>query len=555
MRVRVSEVIWGLILAAAAVLPVAATASWLNAAHGALPADRVAGVWLLKITIALLAMFAISLSRSSEKNAAATPAAEHAIGSPTGVVWLVIGAALALRLYRLDTELWLDEVLLLARYVPLEFRQLISTFDSQNHQPLYSLMAKAAYMVAGPADWAIRVPAVLFGVASLGALWWFGRRVTSGPEAMLAVVILAVSYHHVWFSQNARGYTTMLFLSLAGSTVFLRLCQETHRDQRLVWSYAVLMALATYTHLTAALIAVGHALALLLVTRWTSAEERAGARWPLIGLVASALITLCLYSLMLPQVVRQLHQPTMEGVAVEWTGIGWMLREAARVLSAGIPGGLASVMVALVVVGAGVWSYWRQSRLLTLVMFMPLLVTLGAVMAAGHNLWPRFFFFAAGFLVLAAIRGGFTLVRAAVRWHPDRIAIAGASVVALLSLTTVPRAWQPKQQFRAAYDFVESQRLPGDVAVAVDMVASVYRLRGWAPTWRLTTDSAELAAAARSARRTWVVYTLPARLRAAEPELYRQLSPPRYETVRVFPATVGGGEIHVLRHDTTLTHD
>jgi hypothetical protein len=43
-------------------------------------------------------------------------------------------------------------------------------------------------------------------------------------------------------------------------------------------------------------------------------------------------------------------------------------------------------------------------------------------------------------VVLLAIRGGFVLVRAAVRWQPDRIATVGACGVALLSLWIVPAA-------------------------------------------------------------------------------------------------------------------
>jgi hypothetical protein len=55
--------------------------------------------------------------------------------------------------------------------------------------------------------------------------------------------------------------------------------------------------------------------------------------------------------------------------------------------------------------------------------------------------------------------------------------------------------------------------------------------------------------------RTWVVHTLPARIRAVAPELYQHLSSPRFEVVRVFSATVGGGEIHILRHDSATGHD
>jgi hypothetical protein len=300
---------------------------------------------------------------------------------------------------------------------------------------------------------------------------------------------------------------------------------------------------------------VGHAVALLLTTNWNSPSARLSARWPAIAIALSGLLTLTLYAPMLPQVWSKLTTPTMEGVEVEWTGIGWMASEAVRVLSQGIPGGVVTVVVGLSVIGAGLVSYWRQSRLTTLSMTLPILVTLVTIVAAGHNLWPRFFFFAAGFMVLLALRGGFVMVRWVMRERGDQVAIAGACAVALLSLITVPRAWLPKQQFRAAMEYVEEQRKPGDGVVALDVASWVYLLRGWAPDWGFTTRLTMLADAERSANRTWVVYTLPARLKAVAPELFDHVSTPRYRVVRTFPATVGGGEIQVLLHDTSTEHD
>lgn len=545
---------WLALAIAAVLLPVDATAAWLKGAHTATPADLVAGVWILKVSLVALAVCALSVRRLP-----ARVVQDAAAGNPVGgngrlVLAAILVIALGLRLYRIDTELWLDEIILRLRYVPLEFRQLISTYDSQNHQPLYSLFARLSFLTAGGTDWSLRVPAALCGVASLAGLWWFGRRVTSLNEALLAVLVLAVSYHHVWFSQNARGYTVILLLTLLTTGVFLRLCEGDGRP-RLAWSYGILIALATYTHLTAAFVAVGHALSLLLVTRWRTPDARQRAMWPAIAIGLGAIITVVLYAPMLPQVWRQVTVPTMEEVAIEWTGAGWMLREGARVLAQGVPGGLITVGAAAVVLLVGIASYWHQSRLTTLLMYTPVAITFVAIVAARHNLWPRFFFFAAGFFVLAALRGGFVLVRWVVRWRPERVAIAGASGVALLSLMTVPRAWQPKQQFRAAYEFVEAERRPGDEVVAIDDVFFVYLLRGWGPGWRHLTDLAMLSEMERSAGRTWVVYTLPARVRALTPELYQHLEAPRYQVVRVYPASVGGGEIHILRHDPASEHD
>lgn len=554
--IRRGDLGWGAVIATAVLLPVGATAAWLSGAYTATDGDLRAGVVIFKLALLTLAVAGLVVSRLPARAGFRDETAPSRVTTSTGIALAaIIVAAIGVRVYRLDTELWLDEILLLTRYIPLEFRQLVSTFDSQNHQPLYSLMARVSFLATGGAEWSIRLPAAIFGVASLIALFSFGRRVTSTAEAVLAALILAVSYHHVWFSQNGRGYTVMLFLAILGTRFFVDLCEEKGQPNRVAWAYGIVMALATYTHLTAALIAVGHALALVLTTRWTSAEGRQRATRPIVALTLSAILAITLYAPMLPQVWRQIGTPTMDGVTVEWTGAGWMLREGFRVLSQGVPGGLFTAAVAFTVLGVGVASYWRQSRVTTLAMFLPIAVTFTAIIAARHNLWPRFFFFASGFFVLAALRGGFVLVRAVLRWQPDRVAIAGACAVALLSVVTIPRAWQPKQQFQAALEFVEGERRPGDAVVALDVVAAVYRLRGWAHDWRTVSGVAELSDLERSAPRTWIVYTLPARVKALTPELYGHVTGAQYHLVRLFPATIGMGEIHVLRHDSTTSHD
>jgi uncharacterized membrane protein len=57
----------------------------------------------------------------------------------------------------------------------------------------------------GDSGAALRLPAALFGVASLGAVYALGREVVGRREGLLAALALAFSYQHVWFSQNARG--------------------------------------------------------------------------------------------------------------------------------------------------------------------------------------------------------------------------------------------------------------------------------------------------------------------------------------------------------------
>lgn len=548
------------LLMTAALLPAASAARWLGGAHGASLLEIENGVWILKGMLAVIAA-AVLLTGRVTRLATLPLAPNHAevARSPSGGLLLgaILLVAVTLRVQQLGAELWFDEIDTLARYVSLDLPQILSTYDSKNHHPLYTLLSRGAFVIGGGTDWWIRIPAVVFGVASLWATFRFAGRVTSGAEALLATLILSVSYHHVWFSQNARGYTAMLFLTLVATGVFVRLTEGgVSRPTRLAWAYGALMGLASYTHLTAALVAVGHALTLLVGTPWRRSRLRSPeVLWPAAGIALSALITLALYSVVLPQAARVLQQPTMGGVQVEWTSVGWMVRETLRVLGQGIPGGLFTLAVALTVLVVGGASYWRQSRMLLLAMMLPVAVTATTMIALGHNLWPRFFFFAAAYFVMLALRGGFVLARLVAPAYAERIAPAGAVAVACLSALTVPRAWQPKQQFMAAAQYVEQSRRAGDEVVALDLAAEVYRLRGAPGRWHLTSELDSVRQIERSAARTWIVYTFPVRLHAQFPELIAYVSAPPFRESRVFPATVGGGEIHVLVNQSLPQHD
>ncbi|HWG32838.1 MAG TPA: glycosyltransferase family 39 protein [Gemmatimonadaceae bacterium] len=459
----------------------------------------------------------------------------------------ILAVGVALRIPSLGRGLWFDEIQTYVDYVRHPLIHIVSTFDSQNQHMLYSMLARISVVLFGDSAWALRLPAVCLGVASLGALIWFGERVTSRREALLAATILAVSYHHVWFSQNARGYTGLLFFTLVGSGCFLLLLSDPLRHTwRNVAGYAVSMALANLIHVTAVFVTATHALVWLCLVIVLRNDLRNRAwRAPLAALVFAGTLSVLVYALVLPQFIATLMIPPDAGSATVWKEPVWMFTEGLRVLSSGIPGGLAAVAVVFIILGAGVASYWRRSVVVTTVMLLPAVVTGVAVMVLSHNLWPRFFFFSAGFAVLIAVRGGFAVVHAIV---PGRasvpVSVGGALLVAAASLMTVPRAWLPKQDFGAAMSFVDSHRGPADVVAVSDMSSYVYG-RYYHLPWTTVTSASDLAQVETRGTRTWMVLTFPVRIETGEPSLWARLSD-SYRTVARFPGTVGGGDLYVM---------
>ena len=189
----------------------------------------------------------------------------------TGLVFL----ATVLRAVALNQQLWFDEIVTLLDSARHPASRIVTQYAGQNQHMLYSLLAHVSIRIFGEQPWALRLPAVLFGVASIPALYFFARLVTTNREALLASALMTVNYQHIWFSQNARGYTGMLFWTLLTSIFFI---QCASRGNHRAWIlYGVAGALGIYTHLMMAWVVAGH----LILYFWLLASAtRSGRHFP-----------------------------------------------------------------------------------------------------------------------------------------------------------------------------------------------------------------------------------------------------------------------------------
>ena len=188
------------------------------------------GVTLFKIGLVILGLVSIVLGmmpiwhlEGKRKEAIPDP---HQTLSLLLLVTMLL-AATALRMYALDSGLWHDEITTYVKYADKSVGEILSTYDSENQHFLYSLLAHAGFLTFGKSAWALRLPAVLFGIGSIWALYLFGHTLSNRKEALLAAALLTFSYHHVWFSQNARGYTGLLFWTLIASWLFVYVFSES----------------------------------------------------------------------------------------------------------------------------------------------------------------------------------------------------------------------------------------------------------------------------------------------------------------------------------------
>jgi mannosyltransferase len=458
----------------------------------------------------------------------------------------IVGVAILLRIPSLDSSLWLDEVLTMAHFARPPFATIFTSFPDQNQHMLYSLLAHAALRLFGEHAWALRLPSVALGAASIWALFLLGRRIVGEKQALLACALMAVSYHHIWFSQNARGYMGLLFFSNLATWLWL---EAMERDDMRKWLwYAVVVSLGFWIHMTMLFVCAAHALIFLVA--WLR-SERNGTR---LGHAAFAFV-LCgtlvtqLHALALPEFLR-----TAVGEfspASEWTNPLWVLTESMRSLRVGFAG-TAVVLCGLVLVFSGWLDILRRDPRAGWAMVLPALMGGGSMLALGHNLWPRFFFFCMGFALLIAIHGAMRLPELLFgrlrggAMLAARTGYALAGLIILASITTIPRAWAPKQDFTAARDYVEKERGTGDAVIAVGLAALAYS-DYYAPSWEVAKTGGDLAALRAKSPRVFLVYTLPVDLRAAHPDIWKAVQSD-FETIKVFPGTLGGGDVYVCRN-------
>jgi mannosyltransferase len=165
-------------------------------------------------------------------------------------IWLslIIVAGALLRFYRLDSQsLWFDEGW---QYFVAHVSNVSAMLDlvppMDGHPPL-SYLINHVFLMAGSSDFFLRLPSVLFGIGSLPLCFVLARKTVSKHVAVFAVPVFALSPLHIWYSQDARMYSQLIFLSLLSSIVLLKALEHTSLQW---WAlYALTVTAGMYTHI------------------------------------------------------------------------------------------------------------------------------------------------------------------------------------------------------------------------------------------------------------------------------------------------------------------
>ncbi len=188
--------------------------------------------------------------------------------------WLfavILLCALALRVYHLEFHsLWSDELTTWYEVWRPSFADFWTRFVSLELTP--PLFFSGEFLVSrffAASEWSLRLLSVLAGVGFVAATGLFARELTGRKNDPWATVIgaafAAFSYRAILFSQEARSYSLLFFLTALSGWAWLRVLNQTDCRFRKAWPYIAICILLSYTHYFGVLMIISQALSLTLV--------------------------------------------------------------------------------------------------------------------------------------------------------------------------------------------------------------------------------------------------------------------------------------------------
>jgi len=131
---------------------------------------------------------------------------------------LILILASFLRLLFSNQSFWLDEgaqMIMSAKSLVFQWFGRSADF----HPPLFYFLMHF-WLKLGRSEWFLRLPAVLFGMATVYLVYLLGKKIAGEKLGLISALFLAVAPYHIYYSQEARMYTLLAFLATA-SMLFL----------------------------------------------------------------------------------------------------------------------------------------------------------------------------------------------------------------------------------------------------------------------------------------------------------------------------------------------
>lgn len=386
---------------------------------------------------------------------------------------LAVGVASRTAYYLADLSYWYDEAFLVLPVIERPAVALLGPLPTRViTPPLFLWLLRGAFVLGGPAEWVMRLPAFVAGLLALVAVAMASVRLLGRPGGYWAAVLAALSPHALMHGAEVRPYSSDLLataLVLFAAATYLN--PRGRRDHRLGGGgLLVLGAALPWLSFTSAFVLAGAWLALAADAVWRGVRQR----WIFLA-VLSALEFASFGGVWYVQARHMYYPGLAEHWRAGWDGlpadyrpvvlVGWTVRRFI---------GLAdypSTGLGLPLVALGIWgarSLARRSVALAILPVTPVLVAYVAAVAGRYPLGDRTVFFLAPCVWCLACAGLADIwQRQKARGHCLAFGLVLASLFGVVLVKSTKDAWRPvaRQEYREALDFLRQHRGPGEDAV------------------------------------------------------------------------------------------
>ncbi len=188
------------------------------------------------------------------------------------LIYIILIFAFLIRLIGLNQSLWLDEAIGAIAAKNFTYTHLLTNFlKVDNHPPLYYLILKFWTSIFGYSETTLRMPSVLFSVATIFIVYLIARKITGKRYIGYAVaLLLSFSSFFIYYSQEARMYAMAAFFAAFAFYAFIKLLEKSEN----IW-WAIFSASIT------ALVFTDYMPVFLLPVFWIWViyEKRKDAKW------------------------------------------------------------------------------------------------------------------------------------------------------------------------------------------------------------------------------------------------------------------------------------
>jgi 4-amino-4-deoxy-L-arabinose transferase-like glycosyltransferase len=132
--------------------------------------------------------------------------------------------ALGLRLALDDQSVGSDELFTYGYTVDQSFSHVLEV-DNENNPPLFYLLAWLAAK-AGDPTFAIRLPSVLLGAATVPVVYALGARTVGRAAGLVAAAIVAIAPFGLFYGTEARAYSALMFFTALSTLALVGPCRR-----------------------------------------------------------------------------------------------------------------------------------------------------------------------------------------------------------------------------------------------------------------------------------------------------------------------------------------